>query len=210
MIKPQMIKVTMNKAYLWTWRLIFNVFFKKIYNVKIYGLEKFPKEGPVIAAPNHMSNFDPPLVGCALTRHINFMAKEELFRNYFARHLITWLGAFPVKRDSVDKLAIRHAMDLLKHGLVLGIFPEGTRQKPGHLGPFHDGVASLALRMAVPVVPIAIIGSEHMTRGKVALVIGDPIQVEKAKVTPEKVREINDTIRASIEDMIESYHKGVL
>ncbi len=194
-----------NKLYEATWRLVFNVFFKNLYNVKIIGVENVPPTGPVIVAPNHLSNYDPPLVGCALTRHINFMAKEELFKNPIAARLITWLGAFPVRRGNVDKVAIRHAMQLLKNGLVLGIFPEGSRQVPGKLGDFHDGAASLAIRMKVPIVPAAIIGSEHMERGKVAILFDKPIYPEAEKATTENIEILNNQLKTSIQNMIDSY-----
>lgn len=72
-------------------------------------------------------------------------------------------------------------MGLLKDNKVLGIFAEGNRQKSGKLGKFHDGAASIALRTAVSIVPVAIIGSHNMERNKVACIIGKPIPVEKLK-----------------------------
>lgn len=198
----------MNKVYLWFWRLAFNVIFKRFYHVHIYGLENVPETGAVIVAPNHVSNFDPPLIGCALPRHINFMAKEELFHNFFMRHLITWLGAFPVRRNAVDKIAIRKAMDILKNGLVLGIFPEGRRNPYHEMGEFHDGVASLALRMGVPVIPTAIIGSEEMIRGKIAITFAPPVVVEKQKATSGNIAVVNAKIREAIETMKTAYENG--
>ena len=66
-------------------------------------------------APNHKSNNDPCIVGRALPRHVSFMAKEELFKNPISNFFCRWLGAFPLKkRGGVDKIAIRHAMGLLK------------------------------------------------------------------------------------------------
>ena len=163
----------MDKFSEFLWRSAFTVVYGWWFRTKVYGKENVPKEGPVIISPNHKSNNDPPLCGFALPRHVNFMAKEELFRNPISKFVCSWLGAFPVRRGGVDKLAIRHAMNLLKDNLMLGIFPEGTRQKGDRLGRFHDGVASMALRTGVPVVPVAIVGSDTMVRGKVAVIIGD-------------------------------------
>ena len=136
------------------------------------------------------------------------MAKEELFRNPISKLVCTWLGAFPVRRGGVDKLAIRHAMNLLKDNLMLGIFPEGTRQKGDSLGRFHDGVASMALRTGVPVVPVAIVGSDKMIRGKVAVIIGKPIVVAKTKATVEAIAEVNHVVKTAIQTMIDEYKAG--
>ena len=190
------------------WRSAFTIVYGWWYRTKVYGKENVPKEGAVIISPNHKSNNDPPLCGFALPRHVNFMAKEELFRNPISKLVCTWLGAFPVRRGGVDKLAIRHAMNLLKDNLMLGIFPEGTRQKGDTLGRFHDGVASMALRTGVPVVPVAIIGSDKMIRGEVAVIIGKPIAVEKAKATVEAIAEINDVVKTAIQTMIDEYRAG--
>lgn len=190
------------------WRSAFKVIYGWIYGIKIYGREHFPKEGAVIVASNHISNNDPPICGLALPRHVSFMAKEELFRNPILRTIITWLGAFPVRRGGVDKIAIRHAMGILKEGRVLGIFPEGTRQRSGKLGRFHDGVASMALRTGVPVVPMALIGSDRLQRGRLAAIIGEPMVVEKGKPTEEAIHGVNEELRARIQGMIDDYHAG--
>ena len=83
------------------WRSAFTIVYGWWYGTKVYGKENVPKEGPVIISPNHKSNNDPPLCGFALPRHVNFMAKEELFRNPISKLVCTWLGAFPVDRKSV-------------------------------------------------------------------------------------------------------------
>ena len=99
-------------------------------------------------------------------------------------------------------------MNLLKDNLMLGIFPEGTRQKGDRLGRFHDGVASMALRTGVPVVPVAIVGSDRMVRGEVAVIIGEPIAVTKGKATVEAIVEVNDIVKTAIQKMIDDYKAG--
>lgn len=92
------------------------------------GRENIPKEGAIIVAPNHKSNFDPPIVGVAFKdRIIHYMAKEELFKNPIFGYILRQFGTFPVKRGSIDRMAIRRAILELKEGNALGIFPEGTR-----------------------------------------------------------------------------------
>ena len=198
----------MNKFSTWLWRTAFWLRYKVGYGLKVYGRDNFPMEGPVIVVPNHLSNNDPPICGYALPRHVHFMAKQELFVNPISRFFCTWLGAFPLNRGAIDKVAIRHAMGLLKDNKVLGIFAEGNRQKSGKLGKFHDGAASIALRTGVSIVPVAIIGSHNMERNKVACIIGKPIPVEKAKATPEAIQKVNDSVKSEIQRMIDSYHEN--
>lgn len=110
----------MNKFSTWLWRTAFWLRYKVGYGLKVYGRDNFPMEGPVIVVPNHLSNNDPPICGYALPRHVHFMAKQELFVNPISRFFCTWLGAFPLNRGAIDKVAIRHALGLLKDNKVLG------------------------------------------------------------------------------------------
>ena len=196
----------MNKFSTWLWRTAFWLRYKVGYGLKVYGRYSFPMEGPVIVVPNHLSNNDPPICGYALPRHVHFMAKQELFVNPISRFFCTWLGAFPLNRVAIDKVAIRHALGLLKDNKVLGIFAEGNRQRSGKLGRFHDGAASIALRTGIGIVPVAIIGSYEMWKNESACIIGKMIPVEKANPTPEAIQAVNYTVKAEIQRMIDSYH----
>lgn len=129
--------------------------------LKFEGLHNLPKNGPVIVASNHVSNWDPILVGVALQRKIHFMAKEELYINPVFARLITALNAFPVRRGTADRIAIRKALEILKDGGVLGIFPEGARRKVKPDASVQAGVAMLALKSGAPVLPVACIGTER-------------------------------------------------
>lgn len=195
----------MNKFSEGLWRPVFHLVYGGWYDVQVEGREHIPDQGAAIIAPNHVSNNDPPLIGYALPRHVNFMAKEELFRNPLFSLLIRWLGAFPVRRDGVDKIAIRRAMEILKAGLLLGIFPEGSRQEPGHLGEFHDGAASLALRMGVPIIPTAVIGSKSLSRGSATIAFGEPLIISRSKATPAAVNEVNRRLKEAISTLIFRY-----
>lgn len=197
----------MNRASFLFWQVIFSSVYKYAYKVDFRGKEKFPLTGPVIVAPNHLSNNDPPIIGFALPRHVSFMAKEELFKNPIFAAVIKWLGAFPVHRGGVDKIAIRRAREILKENKVLGIFPEGSRQKEGHLGRFHDGVASMALRTGTPIVPVAVIGTDKMVRGQIACIVGDSILVEKAKPTIENMQAVNEELRNRLQQLIDDYKR---
>lgn len=151
--------------------------------MKVYGAENVPKSGPVLIAPIHVSHLDPPLVGCACPRAINFMAKEELFKKKFFSWLITSLGAFPVRRGETDSAAIRLAIDILKAGKTTLVFPEGTRGDGIHMGEVKVGIAMLAKRSGAAVVPVGLSGSNKMLprgesrprRAKLKVVFGEPL-----------------------------------
>ncbi len=136
---------------------LFGLFFKVFYRWKNICLENIPANGSFIVCSNHTSNFDPPLVGNIIQRKkIHFMAKEELFKFSPLGRSLRALGAFPVKRGSVDKNSISHALSLLKNGNIIGLFPEGTRIKTGEIGKVFHGPAFIALKSNKPVLPVAI------------------------------------------------------
>lgn len=172
------------------------------------GRENIPDKGAVIAAANHKSYFDPPLVGIAMEkRRISFMAKSELFRNPLFGRLIRYLGAFPVKRNSADMTAIRRSLAELKKGHVLCIFPEGGFVHGKALGRFHPGMAFLAILTGTPILPVAIIGAEPLPvkKGPLAVVIGKPIPVRKAKPDDRNTAALDELVKQRIQAMIEDY-----
>ena len=193
-------------------RAVLDFIFFVIFRLHVEGRENVPQTGAIIVAPNHKSDWDPPLIGVAFnTRIIHYMAKEELFKNPFLGWLIRQFGTFPVKRGTVDRTAIRQALRELKAGNPLGIFPEGTRIRREGLGRFHSGMASLALMTGTPVVPVAVIGSRWMPhkKGPLAVLIGKPVEVKKQRPTDEKVAELNDVVKGKIQDLMDDYMKRV-
>ena len=121
-------------------RSVLSVIFYKGFKLHVEGQENIPATGAIIAAPNHKSDWDPPLVGIAFpNRVIHYMAKEELFKNPVFAWILRLFGTFPVKRGAIDTSAIMRAVRELKQGNILGIFPEGTRiRKDGRSGYSAD------------------------------------------------------------------------
>jgi len=123
-------------------------------------------KGKMILASNHISHFDPPVIGAFFPRQLDWMAMEELFRNPWSARLLGGLGAFPVDRGGADRGAIRTALGRLDAGAALGIFPEGgIRAGEGSIlcgAPMRPGVAVLAMMADAPVVPCVILGSERL------------------------------------------------
>lgn len=143
-------------------RGFFRIIFRVLWRWKIEGLENLPLNKPVVVVSNHVSVWDPIVIGTALPRPVNFMAKEELFQYPLFRSILSKLHAFPVKRGQPDRAAIRRSLEILHSGGILGIFPEGSRSKTGELLKPHSGVAMIALKAQAAVVPIACIGTEKI------------------------------------------------
>lgn len=151
--------------------------------VKMLHFDRVPKEGAAILAGNHNSYVDPVLMGTAMTRRIHYMAKAELWENKALGWICQQLYAFPVKRGEADRQAITTATRILQSGQLLGIFPEGTRGG----GEMHSGMAFLAMRANVPVIPVGMYGTDRiMPKGskfihlpRVRIAFGEPIHPEQ-------------------------------
>ena len=135
--------------------------FSLVMEMDVKGLENFPREGPVVLAANHVTNFDVFPMQFALPRPIFFMGKAELFKNPLVDLVIRNLSGFPVNRGEMDLWAMRHAAKVLAHGQTLGMFPEGTRSKGRGLKVAKTGSARLAIEAHCPILPIAIVGSDQ-------------------------------------------------
>lgn len=172
-------------------RMSFSVFFR----LQAYGLGHIPAAGPVIICANHLSNWDPPLLGTPLKRKVHYMAKAELFRVPVLGWLITRLGAFPVKRGGVSKESIRLALQMLAEGQVLGIFPQGSRG--ASIG--KKGAASFAVKSKATVIPAAIVGDYRLFR-RMIIEYGEPLDLSAfAEGTSEQLEAATDKIMAEIQ-----------
>ncbi len=168
--------------------------FDKLYCPKYIGLENIP-EKPYILAGNHTSMLDIPLLISGIDDPINFMAKEELFKNKAFAKILEKMHAFPVKRGQRDMEAMRHALLTLREGGVLGIFPEGTRNKSSELLEFQSGSEVLAKAAKAPIVPFGIVG-DYGFRSRVCLCIGEPLDPMEVNKNPEMLRDkVKELIR---------------
>jgi 1-acyl-sn-glycerol-3-phosphate acyltransferase len=145
--------------------------------LRVIGRENVPATGGLVVAANHVSNFDPPLLGVAMPRPLAYMAKKELFALPVLKQLLPPLNAFPVDRQAGGTAAIRAALRLIKEGRAVGIFPEGGRNVTG-TNEEKAGAAFLAAAAGVPVVPAAIVGTRKLRpMGKVTVIFGEPLRV---------------------------------
>ncbi len=144
--------------FLWG-RVILTLLCLIAFRLKIEGREHEPRHGPFIAAFNHTSAIDPILAGVSLRRRAYYMAKAELLSVPVVGPWVASMGTFPVRRGEPDRKALRRAFQILEQGGVLVMFPEGTRSPDGRLQAAEPGAALIALRMGVPVLPVALVGS---------------------------------------------------
>lgn len=174
------------------------------WRFKTIGMENVPLTGPCIVAANHISYFDPPALGCALPRPLNYMAKAELFELPILKRLIPKLGAFPVARGKGDIAAIKRSIAVLRAGQALAMFPEGTRNLSGTVEP-QTGVALLATLSGAPVVPAYIAGTDRLSRlARITVTYGPPIHVERSgKASREELAKLTDEIMARIRGLRE-------
>jgi 1-acyl-sn-glycerol-3-phosphate acyltransferase len=178
-------------------------FLRLLYRLRWRGLENVP-DGGIVLASNHISNFDPWPLGYPLwpKRRLRWMGKSELF-NPVLGPIIRRGGAFPVRRGMNDREAIERAMELVRAGDVVVMFPEGTRREKGLRKKFrpqaHTGAARIAIAAGVPLVPAAVAGTNRLSRlGPLRVLYGEPIQLDdlaahdhatSAKIATERLME---------------------
>lgn len=165
---------------------------KLVFRIKVTGQEHFPQSGGFILATNHISWYDPLLVGSWAPRQVYFFAKQELFANKLFGGIIRRTNALPVRRGTIDRTALEMSGQVIKNGYGLTIFPEGTRsKKDGFLDP-KPGVGLLAVRAKCPVVPGYVYGSNRLMdclwgRKRMRIAYGEPFPAEwAASFPPEK------------------------
>ena len=178
-----------------------------LYRLRAEGVENLPKSGGFVLAANHTSNFDPWPLAVPLwpRRFLRFMAKSELYWWPLGR-IISAGGGFPVRRGERDVEAIQTAVDLVREGHVVAMFPHGTRQRKGLVKKYqprsHTGAARIALEAGVPLVPAAIAGTDRLSRlGPLRVRYGAPLDLDDlAEVEPSAAaREATERLMAEID-----------
>lgn len=166
----------MKKRFYLVIRTIARVLFAILYPTTVIGAENIPASGGVILCGNHISMIDPIVAACSIVRPVRFMAKKELFAFKPLGGFFQALGAFSVDRGGTDMAAMRTSLSILKNGEVLGIFPQGTRDKDHEHGKMESGVGLIALRSRAIVIPMRVFGPYRLFR-RTRLVIGPPVDL---------------------------------
>lgn len=191
-------------------RIVFKTLFYIVFRTEVKGQDNIPREGRLILAANHMSNWDPPFLATFVPRKVSYMAKQELFANPIFAAIIRSLNAFPVKRGAADRGAIKSAVAELKNEHCLGVFPEGTRSKDGKIHKAEAGVALLAALSKSPVLPAAIIGTNKIFANgsllpKLKVIYGKPIFFEGKANDKEALQNFSQKIMEEVTLLAKSH-----
>ncbi|WP_437194152.1 lysophospholipid acyltransferase family protein [Planctomicrobium sp. SH527] len=181
------------------WRVIqiaFQMFFIIWFRYRVKGLERLPKGGALLLV-NHQSFIDPLVVAVGMKRPVSYLARHDLFHIPVIGWILKNTYVIPIRRESAGTESIRLAVERLKQGYFVGLFPEGTRSRDGELQEIKPGFLSIVRRAQVPVVPIAIAGAiKALPRGAkwvrpapVRVVIGEPLPAEEAQALAQRGRE---------------------
>ena len=163
-------------------------FCRVAFKIQFQGVDNIPRDGACIITPNHITYADPIWITIPMPRRIYYMAWHKPFGIPVLGLLMRMFGAFPVNLDvAADASAQREAIELLRKGRALVMFPEGGRTKTGKLMPFKMGAFRLALSHGIPIVPVTIKGAESIwpvgrvfpRPGRLTITYHPPIAVEK-------------------------------
>ncbi len=165
----------------WLVRTVCRIYFR----IEFEGVERVPKSGAMIVAPNHVSYLDPLWVSIPINRPLRYMTWDRMTRLPVIGSMMLAYGAFPVNVDRGDRAALKASLEQLKAGGGLMVFPEGARTRSGRLEAFKPGVIRLALETGAPIVPVTVSGGYRAFSPhhffprpfKVKIVYHEPIQL---------------------------------
>lgn len=178
--------------------------------------ENVPAEGPLIIVCNHTHDVDIPILAGSVPRPIAFMAKEELFHVWWS-WAVKAFGALPVRRGAVEMSTLRRAIEVLKQGKALGIYPEGTRSQDGRLKRGLPGVALIAFHSRAAILPVAITGTEKMSQGlwflrrpRVTVQVGKPFRFDSppTNLNKEALASLTDIIMRRVAELLPPERQG--
>jgi 1-acyl-sn-glycerol-3-phosphate acyltransferase len=200
---------------LWLWRAGFppvRALVNAVVPVHVEGREHLPGTGGYLLVSNHISWLDPPMLEFALEVPIRFMAKQEVFSVPILGFVLRAIGNFPIRRGESDRRALETALRILAAGQPIGFFPEGTRSKDGCLRRARPGIAFLARRSAVPVLPVAVMGTRRarvgLPRTPVVVRVGAVIPAPEIAAMPHDDQAIADAIMRRVALLLPEQMRG--
>ncbi|MEY3297403.1 MAG: 1-acyl-sn-glycerol-3-phosphate acyltransferase [Cyanobacteriota bacterium] len=192
--------------HLFKWSVVSPVF-HTYFRGRVYGAENIPQTGKLLVVANHASDFDPPFLSAAVRRPVSYMAKEELFQVPVLKQAITLYGAYPVKRGSADRSAIREALKQLEQGWAVGIFLEGTRTADGRIPNPKIGAAMIAAKAEATLLPVSIWGNHRISPGKSAFPCPVPLTIRIGQPIPPPPSTKRDLLEATTAQCTEVIHQ---
>ncbi|MFA5514356.1 MAG: lysophospholipid acyltransferase family protein [Sphaerochaetaceae bacterium] len=183
---------------------ILRTFYKIALKVNFDEFNKVPLKGPFIIIANHTSALDGPMMYVFMQpRKMVALAKKELWDNSSTRYLMNLWESIPVDRENMERKSVQRCFEILDQNNILAIAPEGTRSKDGRLQEGKEGVAFIAFKKQVPMIPIATIGMEKiipnlkkLKRTEVKVVIGEPFEIiqKEGRLNAENRKQLIDEI----------------
>jgi 1-acyl-sn-glycerol-3-phosphate acyltransferase len=178
----------MNFVYFLGW-CFFRTIYATYFRWRVFNAERVPLKGPVILASNHASFLDPPLVGSGITRGINYLARDTLFRYPGIGWLLRKWNSVPVDREGGGAAGLKAILDRLLAGGAIILFPEGTRTRDGQLQPARSGIGLTVIKSDAAVVPARVFGTfeaygRHVKiprPHRIAVKYGRPMYFEKLR-----------------------------
>jgi 1-acyl-sn-glycerol-3-phosphate acyltransferase len=174
---------------------------------RVHGVEHVPKQGAIVVVSNHASDFDPPLLSCAVQRPVSYMAKEELFQVPILSQAIQLYGAYPVKRGSPDRSAIRAALTKLEAGWAVGIFLSGTRTLDGRIPFAKLGAAMIAAKTQAPLLPVSLWGTQRIMVKGSTIPRSVPITIRIGSVITPSPTTDRAELEAVTQQCVEAIHQ---
>lgn len=164
-------------------RPFFRGLVKTFTPMRVYGVERVPRHGPLVLCCNHFSWLDPWALGGVVPRTVYYVAKQEAHDTPVMGWFIRIFGTASVRRGESDREAVRAMREIVQRGDVLGMFPEGTRQKR-EPGPVLPGAAMVAIQEDAPMLCVAIHGTQDWRLGNfqpVSLAFGEPFRLDQPR-----------------------------
>ena len=184
-----------------------NIMIHLFYKMKYEGVENIRSGGGYMVCSNHRTNMDPLFIAQKIKPQLFFMAKQELFQNKFVGMIIKGLGAFPVERGKGDSGAIDFAVDTLKSGKVLAMFPEGTRSKDGIPQRPKSGAALVAMQTHADILPVGISFDLPLHfRSQVTIKYGEMIHFDSLGVekgAPSEMKAVSKKVMGKIVELVD-------
>jgi len=163
---------------------------------RIYGAKHVPTSGPLVVVSNHASDFDPPILSNCVGRPVAFMAKQELFRVPVLKQAIELYGAYPVKRGSADRSALRSALNCLDNGWAVGVYLDGTRTRDARIHKPKLGAAWIAAQAQAPLLPVTLWGSQGIVKKGSLMPRSVPLTVRIGKLIAPPSSSNRDELQA--------------
>jgi len=184
---------------------------RALLRVETKGIENIPIDEGVIIAANHRSYLDPPVLNMVAPKPIIFLAKYDLFQIPLLRWIIKKAGAMPLYSNRKDIKTLKKAIEYLKEGYHIGIFPEGTRMRPKTFGKAHSGVGLIAIKSKVKVIPTYIDGTDDVMpvgssfpklfKHKIKIKFGEPLDFSNWEDTKENHQKVANIIMEKIKEL---------